>query len=200
MAFELMGRRIAASAVILLGAAGLSACTTTEGTNAFSDGATFEREVMSSTARGLGLIPGDTKPDPTNNRGPLVLPKDTTSLPAPQEDRTAALLPEDSSEVKVSTAGLSQEDLSQLRNARIVDINTPDGRPLTEAEVRKLTARMKAYSTNAKRSIFVPPEQYFEVTTGEKQNLVCLAANGDLVAVNDPACPESIRKALLKAG
>lgn len=199
MGFDLTGRRAASLAVILLGVAGLSACTTTEGTNAFSDAGTFEREVMSSTARGLGLIGSETKADPTNNRGPLVLPKDNSSLPPPQKTDTAALLPADSAQVKVNSAGLSSEDLARLKNARIVDINTPDGRPLTQAEITKLTARMQAYRLNSKRSIFVPPEQYFELA-GEQENLVCLAPNGDLVAVNDPSCPASIRQALLKNG
>ena len=41
---------------MLLVSLGLSACTTTEGTNAFSDFGTFEREVMTSTAQGVGLV------------------------------------------------------------------------------------------------------------------------------------------------
>ena len=69
MAFELTWRRTVSVTAILLVAAGLSACTTTEGTNAFTDIATFEREVMTSTARGVGLIPKEEKPDPTNPRG-----------------------------------------------------------------------------------------------------------------------------------
>jgi hypothetical protein len=56
---------------------------------------------------------------------------------------------------------------------------------------------MKAYRINQKRSIFVPPQEYFSVST-EHQDLVCLASNGDLVAVNDPSCPLQIRDALLK--
>ena len=56
---------------------------------------------------------------------------------------------------------------------------------------------MKAYTLNQKRSIFTPPEQYFSLDASQ-QDLVCLAANGDLVSVNDPACPPEIRKALLK--
>ena len=41
------------------------------------------------------------------------------------------------------------------------------------------------------------PEEYFSVTANQ-QDLVCLAASGELVSVNDPACPPEIRKALLK--
>ena len=31
---------------------------------------------MTSTAQGVGLVPKEEKPDPTNPRGPLVLPKE----------------------------------------------------------------------------------------------------------------------------
>ncbi len=199
MAFDLTGRRSASLAAILLVAAGLSACTTTEGTNAFTDFGTFEREVMTSTAQGVGLVPREEKPDPTNPRGPLVMPKAGEALPAPTEDTVSAMLPEDSSKAKIDTTGLTQQDLSRLRAAKIVDMSTIDGRPLTEEEQRKLTARMKAYRVNQQRSIFTPPEEYFSVSGGgTKQDLVCLAANGDLVSVNDPMCPPEIRKALLK--
>ncbi len=49
----------------LLGATllGLAACTTVEGTNAFKDGNTFEREVMSETLRGLGVLEREEKED-----------------------------------------------------------------------------------------------------------------------------------------
>ncbi len=197
MAFEFTGRRSAGLAAILLVAAGLSACTTTEGTNAFTSADTFEREVMTSTAQGLGLVPKDVKPDPTNPRAPLVLPKDTADLPPPTEDTVASQLPVDSDAVQVDSSGLTQAELNQARHARVVDLNTPDGRPLTAAELKKLTAKMKAYRVSAKRSIFVPPEQYFELS-GNTQDLVCLAPGGDLVPVNDPTCPLEIRKALLK--
>ncbi|MDO8359865.1 MAG: hypothetical protein Q7T08_07485 [Devosia sp.] len=199
MAFDLIGRRSTALAAILLVSAGLSACTTTEGTNAFTDVATFEREVMTSTAQGLGLVPPDVKPDPTNPRGPLVMPKNTASLPSPTEDATVAMLPVDSDKVKIDTTGLTQDDLNRLRQARVVDLNTVDGRPLTDAEVQKLTARMKAARLSGKRSIFTPSAEYFTVAAGQV-DLVCLAANGELVSVNDPACPPEIRKALLKNG
>ena len=94
MAFELTGRRTVSVAAILLVAAGLSACTTTEGTNAFTDLATFEREVMTSTAQGVGLVPKEEKPDPTNPRGALVMPKSGQALPAPTEETAVAMLPE----------------------------------------------------------------------------------------------------------
>lgn len=197
MPFELTGARIAATAAILLVATGLSACTTTEGTNAFTSAQTFETEVMDSTAQGLGLIPKPVKPDPTNPRGPLVIPKSTSVLPSPQDDTVTAQLPEDSNQPKIDTNGLSNADIERLRHVRVVDINTPDGRPLTAAELKKMTARMKGFTLNSKRSIFTPPEQYFSLTAGQ-QDLVCLAKNGDLVPVNDPSCPIEIRNALLK--
>jgi hypothetical protein len=197
MAFDLTGRRSASLAAILLVAGGLSACTTTEGTNAFTDVGTFEREVMTSTAQGLGLVPQEVKPDPTNPRGPLVLPKDGQALPAPTEDTTVGMLPEDSNDVKVDTTGLSEADLARVKRTKVVTLNTPDGRPLTQEELAALTKRMKEFRVSKQRSIFTPPEEYFSMSA-TKEDLVCLAANGDLVSVNDPACPPEIRKALLK--
>jgi hypothetical protein len=191
--------RSAAVAALLLVSMGLSACTTTEGTNAFTSAQPFETEVMDKTALGVGLIPAPVKPDPTNPRGPLVIPKDTKDLPPPQPDTVTAMLPVDDSTPKIDTTGLSQADIEHVKHVRVVDINTPDGRPLTAAELSKLTSRMKAYTLSSKRSIFTPPEQYFTLDGGQK-DLVCLAKNGDLVPVNDPSCPIEIRKALLKQG
>jgi hypothetical protein len=197
MGFELTGRRTVSVAAILLVAAGLSACTTTEGTNAFTDIATFEREVMTSTAQGIGLVPKEEKPDPTNPRGPLVLPKAGQALPAPTEDTAIAMLPEDSDVVKVDSTGLTEADLARAKRTKVVTLTTPDGRPLTAAELQALTKRMKEYRVSKERSIYTPPEEYFSVTSNQ-QDLVCLAASGELVSVNDPACPPEIRKALLK--
>lgn len=197
MAFELTGRRTVSMAAILLVAAGLSACTTTEGTNAFTDIATFEREVMTSTAQGVGLVPKEVKPDPTNPRGPLVMPKSGQALPAPTEDTAVAMLPADSDSVKIDSTGLTEADLARAKRTKVVTVSTPDGRPLTAEELRSLTSRMKEYRLTQERSIYTPPEQYFAVSANQ-QDLVCLAANGDLVSVNDPACPPEIRKALLK--
>jgi hypothetical protein len=197
MAFDLTGRRTASVAAILLVALGLSACTTTEGTNAFTDIGTFEREVMTSTAQGIGLVPKNEKPDPTNPRGALVMPKSGQALPAPTEGTAVAMLPEDSSAVKIDTTGLSDADLARAKRTKVVSLQTPDGRPLTQAELKALTARMKEFRVSKQRSIFTPPEDYFAVTANQ-QDLVCLAANGELVSVNDPACPPEIRKALLK--
>ena len=197
MAFDVTGQRIASVALLLLVAGGLSACTTTEGTNAFTDIATFEREVMTSTAQGVGLVPKEEKPEPTNPRGPLVLPKSGQALPAPTEDTAVAMLPEDSDSVKVDSTGLSDADLARAKRTKVVSLQTPDGRPLTATELKALTARMKEFRVSQNRSIYTPPEEYFTVTANQ-QDLVCLAAGGDLVSVNDPACPPEIRKALLK--
>jgi hypothetical protein len=198
MAFELTGRRSASLAAILLVATGLTACTTTEGTNAFTDFGTFEREVMTSTAQGVGLVPKEEKPDPTNPRGPLVLPKSGQPLAAPTENTTVAMLPEDSSTVKLDRTGLSDADLARAKRTKVVTLTTPDGRPLTQSELQALTARIKEFRLSKDRSIYTPPEQYFSVSAAT-EDLVCLAANGDLVSVNDPACPPEIRKALLKS-
>src|SRR3569623_3501411 len=197
MAFDLTGRRCATLAARLLVSIGLSAGTTTEGTNAFTSAQTFETEVMDSTAEGLGLIPKKAKPDPTNPRGPLVLPKDNALPPPEKSTQVAEQLPVDSAQPKVDTTGMRSADVERLRHVRVVDVNTPDGRPLSAAELQRLTAKMKGFQLSSKRSIFTPPEQYFTLTSGQ-QDMVCLAKNGDLVSVNDPSCPLEIRKALLK--
>ena len=198
MAFEVTARRSLAVAALLLVSAGLSACTTTEGTNAFTSADTFEHEVLDTTAAGVGLIPGPPpKPDPTNPRGPLVMPKDTQSLPPPETDTAAAMLPKDSGAPSINTSGLSKDQIDRLRNVRVVDINTPDGRPLTASELKQMIGKMQNYTISSKRSLFTPPEQYFSLDGGH-QDFVCLSAGGNLVSVNDPSCPASIRNALLK--
>jgi hypothetical protein len=152
---------------------------------------------MTSTAQGVGLVPKEVKPDPTNPRGPLVMPKSGQALPAPTEDTAVAMLPADSDSVKIDSTGLTDADLARAKRTKVVTVSTPDGRPLTAEELRSLTSRMKEYRLTQERSIYTPPEQYFAVSANQ-QDLVCLAANGDLVSVNDPACPPEIRKALLK--
>lgn len=179
-------------------AVGMSACTTVEGTNAFVDAETFEREVASETLRGLGIIDKGEPKELGNARGPLVLPKDNDALPPPREETMVAQLPEDSDKVQIDTTGLTEEDLRRLRNARVVDLRTISGRPLTDEESQKLTARMKAarieVQENKERPLFLPPDEYFTTVGG--QDLICLADNGDLVPLDDPACPPAIRAAL----
>ncbi len=178
---------------------GLSACTTTEGTNAFADIGTFEREVMTETMKGMGMMDREKKPETENRRGPLVMPKATAALPNPDVKRTdsiVAALPEDSSRVQIDATNLSDEDIKRLRNARVVDPRTLSGRPLTEAETRQLTARMTAAKLKSgPRPLYLPPDDYF-FTTVKGKDTVCLAANGELVPLDDKACPPEIRKAL----
>lgn len=186
------------ASVALVAGVGLGACTTVEGTNALSDIGTFEREVAINTLEGLGIVPQKTKEPIKTPRAPLVLPKDGQSLPTPQEQKLASLLPEDSDKVQIDASNLTEEEIKRLRNARVVDLTTQSGRPLTEAETRKLTARMTAERIKAgktKRPLYLPPEHYYTVTTSG-QDLVCLAANGDLVKLDDPTCPPEIRAAL----
>lgn len=174
----------------------LGACTTVEGTNAFTDIGTFEREVMTSTLQGVGIIPQENKPELESPRAPLVLPGSTDTLPPPTESRVAEL-PEDSDAVQIDAAGISEADLQRLRNARVVDIRSVSGRPLTAEESRQLQARMQAggiSTTQGARPLYLPPDEYF--TTVNNQDLVCLAPNGDLVPLDDPACPPAIRAAL----
>lgn len=179
----------------LVGALALSACTTTEGTNALTDFGTFEREVMTSTLQGVGVVPREQKEETNQRRAPLVLPKDATSLPAPKEETQVAALPEDSNKVQIDASGLTEEDIKRLRNARVVDLRTLAGRPLTEEETRRLTARMTAARLKSSaRPLYLPPEEYF--TTVEGKDLVCMTKSGELVPVNHRDCPYEIQKAI----
>ncbi len=204
MLSDLTGRRPSFKAVtrgglltvgLMLGL-GLSACTTTEGTNALSDVGTFEREVLTETMKGMGIMDREEKPENAERRGPLVLPKSNASLPAPQEaSKSAELLPEDSNNVQIDTSNISEADLKRLRNAKVVDLRTLNGRPLTDVEAKQLTARMTAAKLKGgPRPLYLPPEEYY--TTVKGQDLVCLAANGELVPLTDKSCPPDVRKAL----
>ncbi len=182
----------------LLLALNLAGCVTVEGTNAFVSAETFEREVATETLKGLGIIEREKKEEIKTPRAPLALPKDDTILPPPTKAKTAQL-PKDSDRVQIDATGLTEEDIKRLRNARIVDLRALSGRPLTEAESRKLIARMKAarieMAQNVERPLYLPPDEYFTVV-GDV-NLICLAKNGELVSLKDPRCPPEIRKALL---
>lgn len=193
-AFMAVTRTGLLSLALLLGL-GVSACTTTEGTNAMTDFGTFEREVMTSTLQGLGMVERQEKEESNTRRAPLALPKQTASLPPPGAETKTALLPADSSNVQIDISGLSEEDLKRLRSARVVDLRTLSGRPLTDVEAKQLTARMTAAQLKSgPRPLYLPPDEYFTVVGG--QDLVCLAKNGDLVPLSDKSCPAEIRKAL----
>ncbi|MGV3650490.1 MAG: hypothetical protein ACO1OK_03640 [Devosia sp.] len=190
------GPALARMALAILGFAALSACTTVEGTNALVDASTFEREVMSETLRGIGMLEREQKPDVTSPRAPLVLPRNANALPAPQTQTAAAQLPEDSRNVQIDTSRISEDDLRRLRNARVItDPRSMSGRPLTEQETRMLTARMQAVQVRqTNRPLYIPPDSYF--TTVKGQELVCMSKSGELVPLADPSCPPEIRAAL----
>ncbi|KKB08721.1 hypothetical protein VE26_01160 [Devosia chinhatensis] len=195
--------RAALAALGLLAVLALGACTTVEGTNAMGDFRTFEREVLNTTARGVGLIPGEEpKEDLTAARAPLVLPRNQAALPTPTTQAASAQLPVDSSRVQLDTANLSAADIENLRNARVVDLRSLSGRPLTEAEINQMTARMRASNMqvtgNASRPLYLPPAEYF-TRVGDAQ-LVCRASNGDLVSLRDDRCPAEVRRALQSSG
>ena len=173
----------------------LAACTTVEGTNAFVDPVTFEREVMRTTLQGVGIVPSEDKPMISGDRGPLVIPGSGATPPAPSQ--SAAVIPADSSAVTIDTTGLTTADLNALRGGRVISSGSAAGRPLTDAEARQLAARMQAYRNaqgGGQRSIYLPPESYFQ-TVGSQQ-LICQAADGALVAPSDPNCPADVRTAL----
>ncbi|WEK03137.1 MAG: hypothetical protein P0Y65_13095 [Candidatus Devosia phytovorans] len=194
-----------AASVALVGfmALALAACTTVEGGNALTDIGTFEREVMTSTARGVGLVPGEApKEDLTQARAPLVLPSSGQALPAPTTQAAAAQLPVNSDTVRIDTANLSEADLQRLRNAKVVDLNSVAGRPLTEEEARTLTARMQKNNldvsvANSDRPLYLPPAEYF-TRVGDAE-LVCSIGNGEVVSLSDARCPEEVRKAIQDA-
>jgi len=187
---------VAAAGLLL--ALAVSACTTVEGTNALTDPVTFEREVMTSTLQGLALVPKDEKQEVAERRGPLVMPKSGTMAPAPQPETQLAALPKDSDTVQIDTTNISEADLARLRNARVVDLRSLSGRPLTDAEAKQLTARMNqaniANRANTKRPLYFPPDEYF-VTVGGR-DLICRTKSGELVKINDPKCPPEVRRAL----
>ena len=187
----------------LLLALALAGCTTVEGTNAMTDVGTFEREVLKPTAAGVGLIPGDApKQDLTAARAPLVRPKGGQALPAPTTQVAAAQLPANSDTVRIDASGLTEADIQRLRNARVVDLRSVSGRPLTPEEARQITARMQAanmtVSTASERPIYLPPDEYF--TRVGNAELVCSTPQGELVSVNDQRCPADVRKALQSQG
>lgn len=172
----------------------LAACTTVEGTNAFTDPLTFEREVMRSTLQGVGVVPREEKAMVSGERSPLVLPASGATPPPPSQ--SAAVIPQDSSSVTIDTTGLTTADLEALRTGRVLTSGATSGRPLTEAEARQLAARMAAYRNAqgvAERNIYLPPEQYFQTVAG--QQTMCQAANGELVTLSDPRCPPDVRAA-----
>jgi hypothetical protein len=91
--------------------------------------------------------------------------------------------------------GLTEADLKRLRNARVVDLHTLAGRPLTEAETKKLTSRMAAARvTTAPRPLYLPPEEYF--TTIDGKDVVCMTKEGELVPLTHKDCPYEIKEAV----
>lgn len=173
----------------------LSACTTIEGTNALTDPLTFEREVLRTTLAGVGVIDQETKEAEAIERGPLVLPAAGATPPPPSQ--SVASIPEDSNRVVIDPTGLSTADLEMLQSGRVVGSGITTGRALTDAETRQLAARIAAYRRAQgleERNIYLPPEDYFQQVGN--QNLICLAANGDLVSIDDPRCPPDVRAAL----
>jgi hypothetical protein len=195
-AFKAVSRAGLLSLALILPVA-LAGCTTTEGTNALSDVGTFEREVAIDTMQGMGVMDREKKDENIQPRGPLVLPRDA-NLPPPvdeKSDSAAALLPVDTKNPQIDARSLSDEDIKRLRNARVVDLHTLDGRPLTDVEAKQLAGRFAGARVNGgPRPLYLPPEEYF--TTVKGKDTVCLAANGELVPLDDKACPPEIRKAL----
>jgi hypothetical protein len=179
-----------------------AACTTVEGTNALTSPQTFEREVMTETLMGIGIIPRENTKEALNApRGPLVEPPNSDMLPPPTESM-AAMLPEDSDKPVLDPTGLTQEDLRLIRGARVYDLDIGSGRELTPKEAEILTARLRLYRTQQQQQrtqqsdfpLEMPPLHLF-TTVGDTE-YICLAESGDLVALDDPACPPAIREAL----
>lgn len=194
--------RLAAAVLALSGAmAGLSACTTVEGSNALVNFDTFEREVMSETLKGVGIIPREDPKEALNApRGPLVEPPNSESLPAPTESM-ASMLPEDSDNPLLDPTGLTDEEVRLIRGARVLDEDFGSGRALTprEATIIAERLRLRRELLNASRGqddypLEMPPLHVF-TTVGDRE-FICLAESGELVALDDPACPPAVREAL----
>ena len=193
-------RRLGIAGMVVMVAAGLSACTTIEGTNAVGDIGTFEREVGQETLKGLGMIPRESKAPIDTPRGLLALPKEGAEVPAPSEGTTDyAALPEDSDKSKLDTTGLSDEELRRIRTMVVFDGRAASGRKLTNAEIAQVTKNIEAgrlrILRDAAAPLWVPDDSYF-TTSINGQEAICLAANGDLVSLDDPACPPEIRAQL----
>ena len=100
--------------------------------------------------------------------------------------------------MQIDTTGLSEADIATMRNARVVDMRTINGRPLTEDEARQLTARMQQNNmpvvASNQRPLYLPPAEYF--TQVGDASLVCRAASGELVSLRDDRCPADVRRAI----
>lgn len=193
-------RHIGIAGAFALLAASLSACTTIEGTNALVDAGTFEREVGKETLKGLGMIPSETKAPIKTPRSLLALPKKGVAVQAPTEDMETAMIPTDSDKAKIDTSGLSDEQLRRIRSIIVFDGLAQSGRQLTDAEIAQVTKNVEAGRLRIDRGdppLWVPDQSYFESGLGP-QDAVCLAKNGDLVSLDDPACPPEIRAQLSK--
>lgn len=161
----------------------VSACTTTEGTNAFSQSFVPGEDVLLETLEGIGIIEERSTKDPIQSaRGPLVMPRDPNTLPPPSQS-LASGLPEDSNVPEVDGTGLSRRDIDRIRVARVIDQRSGKIRDLTMEEQSK--------------QLLSPPKRL--LTRVGNRDYVCLANNGDLVSLDDPACPPAIREALLAA-
>lgn len=193
-------KRIATAGVMIGVAAALSGCTTIEGTNALTDIGTFEREVGRETLKGIGFLERDSKEPIEAPRGMLALPKAGNEVAPPSEEPAVyAALPEDSDTPKIDRTGLTDGDIARIRKIIVFDGLADSGRKLTNAEVAQLTRNIQSGNlrlTNADAPLWVPDQSYFSTTTVNGQEAVCLAPNGDLVSVNDPACPPAIRAQL----
>ncbi len=73
--------------------AGLSACTTVEGTNAMVDVGTFEREVAIESMKGMGMLEREGKDENIAPRGPLVMPKSRLAAARRRPSTAVAALP-----------------------------------------------------------------------------------------------------------
>lgn len=200
--FKFSARHIGSAGAFALLAVSLSACTTVEGTNALVDVGTFEREVGQETLKGLGVIPQETKAPIKTPRSLLALPKAGVAVAPPSKDMETAMIPTDSNQAKIDTTGLTEEQIKRIRSIVVFDGLAQSGRKLTDAEIAQVTKNIQAGRLRIERGatpLWVPDQSYF-TTSVNGQDAVCLAANGDLVSLNDPLCPPAIKKQLSKKG
>jgi hypothetical protein len=156
---------------------GLAACTTTEGTNAFSDIGTFEREVMSETLRGMACCSSASRRMRTSIRAARSCCPNPTPIFRRRHEKT------DTAEARCRSIrqqgadrrdrNLSEADIAPAQGARGRPLRIVDGRPLTEEARQDHPQDEGGKASPGARPLYLPPEEYF--TTVKGQDIVCLA-------------------------
>ena len=158
------------TAGLLLGL-GLSACTTTEGTNALSDIGTFEREVLTETMKGMGVHGARGEGGAPSAAARWFCPRPARCLRRTEASRRRAAAQDfdQRSDRHLQPLGGRPAAPAQRPGRRPAH---PLGPPLTDVEAKQLTARMTAAKLNGgPRPLYLPPEEYFTTVKGQDTGL-----------------------------